>query len=125
MDGFTAGLLLQAATTGKEINSLIDLAKKLDVPANFTPCGSLDTPDKVRDFVNANVGANITFNNKDYTGTIHKYNESRGGFYCGLRYPMYVRITGTTSDKPCDAVGYVYEYGVDEIATVNGKPFNP
>lgn len=53
-----------------------------------------------------------------YTGVVHGHNERLGGFYPGVRYPVYVRITSTEDPKFAEAVGRVFEYGLDQMEVV-------
>jgi hypothetical protein len=53
-----------------------------------------------------------------YTGVVYGHNERLGGFYPGVRYPIYVRITATGNPKFEEAVGKVYEYGMDQMEVI-------
>lgn len=64
------------------------------------------------------VGAPVKVLWTSYTGVVHGHNERLGGFYPGVRYPIYVRITACEDEKFQKAVGSVFEYGMDQMEAI-------
>ena len=50
--------------------------------------------------------------------TVYDHARRLGGFYPGVRYPIYVRIAATGDPKFEAAVGKVYEYGMDQMEVI-------
>lgn len=63
------------------------------------------------------VGSTVEVLNTGYKGVITGYNTSTG-FYHGNRYPVLVKITSSADPKFSDAVGIVFEYGVNQLSVL-------
>ena len=61
------------------------------------------------------IGAPVKVLYTTYTGVVHGHNERLGGFYPGIRYPVYVQITACDDPKFERAIGDVFEYGIDQL----------
>ena len=64
------------------------------------------------------IGAPVKVLYTTYTGVVHGHNERLGGFYPGIRYPVYVQITACDDPKFERAVGDVFEYGIGQLEAV-------
>jgi hypothetical protein len=49
-----------------------------------------------------------------YKGVVHGYNKMLGGFYPGVRYPVFVKITDD-GDGLHKVVGQVFEYSLEYL----------
>ena len=73
---------------------------------------------EVIDFIESNIGKPVRILYTSYKGTIHRCNKSEGGFYPGIQYPVYVKITESSDPRYDHAVGSVFEYGLDQIELI-------
>ena len=64
------------------------------------------------------IGTQVKVLHTTYTGIVHGHNERLGGFYPGIRYPVYVQITACDDPKFERAIGDVFEYGIDQLEAV-------
>jgi len=68
--------------------------------------------------LNQFIGKPVRILYTSYKGTIHRCNKSVGGFYPGIQYPVYVKITESSDPRYDHAVGSVFEYGLDQIELI-------
>ena len=61
------------------------------------------------------IGDTVFVKYTGYTGKVVGYNNSLGGFYPGIRFPVLVRITHADDPKWDDVVGSVYQYQLDQL----------
>lgn len=106
MDGFTAGVLLQAAIEGNSPDQVADLYKSLKGTGDGPP-----SP-QVVELVTSWIGKPCKVKHTSHLGVVHGVNTSSSGFYPGSRFPVYVKITESGMK---DAVGSVFEYDLDQV----------
>lgn len=109
MDGFTAGVLLQAANMGDNQDQVADLYKRLkeDEPLR------IDEAMKAK--VESLIGKRCKIKYTNYVGTIESFNDSLGGFYGGERFPYLVRIDEVNNGWK----NVLFEYGEDQIMLID------
>lgn len=62
------------------------------------------------------IGDIVAVQGTPYAGIIHGFNSRLGGFYSGVRYPVFVKMTESDDPRFADVVGSVFEYDVDQVA---------
>lgn len=113
IDGFTAGLMLDAISKNPEgINEMATLYKQLKGSQDGGP-----SPEAIR-FFEENKGKIIKVKHTSYHGEVYKLNEATGGFYPGSREPIYIRITAVDDEKWAKVVGQVFSYSLDQLELV-------
>ena len=104
LDSVTAGIILNVAVKDQEVAA--DLYKMFNDTSDTGP--SLQQTD----YVNQHTGKPCCIKGTSIIGVVDRLNNSSHGMYNGGRYPAYVRIT--KHDMP-EAVGKVYEYGLESL----------
>jgi len=61
------------------------------------------------------VGKTVRIIGTGYTGIVKGFNERLGGFYPGVRYPIFVKIIYSKNEKFKEAEGQTFEYGIDQL----------
>lgn len=61
------------------------------------------------------VGQIVTIKDTGYTGVVTGFNECLGGFYPGVRYPIFVKITKSEDPNFERAVGCIFEYSENQV----------
>ena len=61
------------------------------------------------------VGDIVHVKGTSYIGVIHGFNTSLGGFYPGVRYPIFVKITKSENPKRANVPGSVFEYDLTQV----------
>lgn len=61
------------------------------------------------------VGDIVRVKDTSYIGVIHRFNTSLGGFYPGVRYPIFVKITKSEDPKWATVAGSVFEYELNQV----------
>lgn len=61
------------------------------------------------------VGDIVHVKGTSYIGVIHGFNTSLGGFYPGVRYPIFVKITKSENPKRANVPGSVFEYDLSQV----------
>lgn len=62
------------------------------------------------------IGTYVKVKHTTHIGIVDRYNHKLGGFYPGLRYPIYVYIIYSDCEK---AVGNFFEYGANQLEAVD------
>ncbi len=57
------------------------------------------------------VGTQVKLN-CGHSGVVTGYNDKKGGFYPGVEYPVYIKITKSDMLK---AIGSTFEYSLDQL----------
>lgn len=79
-------------------------------------------PAEVVTFVESNIGKPVNILHTAYKGVIHSCNKSQRGFYPGVCYPVYVKITDVGveyANKLTTALGDIFEYGLEQIEFID------
>jgi len=112
-DSFTASVMFSAIATNNNEETVNALSSLLNSLGESDP-----VPAEVVTFVESNIGKSVNVLHTAYKGVIHSCNKSQRGFYPGVRFPVYVRITETGNSKFEKAIGSVFEYGLDQIELI-------
>lgn len=105
-DGFTAGVLLSATQQSSNREDVYKLFKSLQNADAGPP-----EPDIVK-FIEARIGKSCTIKYASHKGVVTGVNIASRGFYPGSRYPVVVKITDSSM---IEAIGEVFEYGLDQV----------
>lgn len=112
-DSFTASVMLSAIATNNNEETVNALSSLLNSLGESDPI-----PTEVIAFVESNIGKPVNVLHTAYKGVIHSCNKSQRGFYPGVRFPVYVRITNSRDPKFEKAIGSVFEYSLDQIELI-------
>ncbi len=110
IDSFTAELALSTISN-------ISANKNIEIFADILR-GMKDNdpvPSEVVAFVENNIDKPVKVLGTSYKAVIHACNKSSKGFYPGIRYPVYVKITETSDERFNNAIGCIFEYGLEQI----------
>ena len=110
IDSFTASVALSLIESNPSSSTIEALSGILKDKGDNEP-----VPDDVVAFIESNIGNPVKVMGTSYKGVIHSCNKAQGGFYPGIRYPVYVRITETDDAIFECAIGQVFEYELDQI----------
>ena len=113
IDSFTASValsLIESNPTSSTIETLSSILKDMD--------DNDSVPNDVVAFIEINIGKPVKVLGTSYKGVIRSCNKAQGGFYPGVRYPVYVRITETDDARFQSIIGKSFEYGLDQIKLI-------